>query len=150
MSRINSILLTIVSIFLLSTCSKDDLTDYRELYTGRYGGTQISSYYYMDPLDTSLTENIQDTLYSEVLITLASYEDCIVIVYDTIDAVMITDTINLTEDGLFESTFKLIGETYYRYYNVYFEDDSLLIEYDWRGKYERYSYEFRGKKRINP
>ena len=146
LNRINLFLLSMVCSFLLSYCSKEELNDYRENYSGRYGGIQVTGYYFLDPLDTSLTASVQDTLHAEVLVTLAECEDCISILYTTPDDGMITDTVNLTEDGIFESTFRLIGDTYYRYYNVYFEDDSLLIEFDWRSSNEMHSFEFKGKK----
>ncbi|MBN1950744.1 MAG: hypothetical protein JW801_06045 [Bacteroidales bacterium] len=141
---------TLLLLFFLSGCRKDNTSDFRDNLTGTYSGTESYEYYSVHPMDSVRTISEEGSSPREILINKGECEACVVLIRDTINMegtdFLVTDTLEFSDDNSFEATFALIGDTYYREYTVLFDDDSLRVAYHWVIDSESYRYLFKGKR----
>jgi hypothetical protein len=143
-----SIIPIISLLFLISiSCDKaDQEKDFRDIFIGNYTGMMESTYGYLNPTDTSFWTSNTTRLYRNVLVTKGGCDNCIALIYDTLDiddqTIFHSDTLEIEENGIFDDP----DYKSYSYYIVKFSDDSLNIAYAWGGMSESYQYFFNGKK----
>lgn len=144
----NRLFILILLLLVATACKKEKDFDIREQLIGTYTGEKLTSYYYLNEEDTSLTVCENKATPASVLIGMGECENCLTVILDPEDTTPVADTISIDEGGNYEKTFILIGENYYREYSIEFDEDSLFVSYHQAGEAESFRYGFRGK-RIN-
>lgn len=143
--------LIILSVSLLfMACTDDALNDYRGNFTGSYSGNQTYTYYILDPVDTSKTDDGYFSANADIGVHPGSCQNCIAIVYDTLlfdnQIFHSPDTIAIEESGNYTAQFEKIGDKYFRYYALIFDRDSLHIMFEWGEYQQSFTYTFDGRR----